>query len=207
MLCVAPSTSALTVGGVCQAPSVTMAVPKDAPAPTDTVPLLPLQSFAVYAFALSVAWTTGARRRPVREPERRDRRCRRNDDCSRSGADERRAAPSFSTAMLYDPAPGHHAASQSDDPRSRPPPTTPGSRCRSRIRDSGRSSRPRSPSGHEDAQCRPTASDQRHTVGRRADSNRGIGPGLSPDAMPRVKLTMLASAGVVGTTGGRGSSE
>src|SRR6185369_14291326 len=58
MLCVAPSTSALTVGGVCQTPSVAMGVTKDAPTPADTTPLLPVQSFAVYAFAVNVAWTT-----------------------------------------------------------------------------------------------------------------------------------------------------
>jgi hypothetical protein len=44
MLFVAPSTGAVTVGIVCQVPSVAIGVRKDAPAPADTRPLPPVQS-------------------------------------------------------------------------------------------------------------------------------------------------------------------
>ena len=57
-LWVVASISAVTLGSVCQLPSVEIGVTNEAPAPADAVPLDPVQSVPVYDCAVSATCTT-----------------------------------------------------------------------------------------------------------------------------------------------------
>jgi hypothetical protein len=57
-LCIVASISAVTLGSVCQLPSVVIVATNEKPAPADAMLLDPVQSVPVYDFAVSTTWTT-----------------------------------------------------------------------------------------------------------------------------------------------------
>src|SRR5262245_33112419 len=57
-LCIVASISAVTLGSVCQLPSVKIGATNEKPAPADAMALEPVQSVPVYDRAVSTTWTT-----------------------------------------------------------------------------------------------------------------------------------------------------